>query len=69
MRFHDVSVPLSELWARQPNGLRYTPSGFSWAGVDNAWDQYKLEARKMPINRGESQPSAARRVRPNTMMR
>ncbi len=33
-----------------------------WAGVDFAWKQYKFEARKMPVNRADSQPSAARRV-------
>jgi hypothetical protein len=27
-----------------PNGLRYAPSGHRWAGVDNAWEQEKLEA-------------------------
>ena len=31
-------------------------------GVDSAWEQKKLEARKMIVNRAESQPSAARFV-------
>ncbi|HMN00885.1 MAG TPA: hypothetical protein PKC99_17920, partial [Anaerolineales bacterium] len=32
------------------------------AGVDNAWEQKKLEARKMLVNRAESPPSTARFV-------
>jgi hypothetical protein len=34
-----------------------------WAGVDNAWEQEKPEARKMLINRAESHTSGARFVR------
>jgi len=34
-----------------------------WAGVDNAWEQEKLEARKMLVNRAASHTSAARGVR------
>jgi len=34
-----------------------------WAGVDNAWEQGKLEARKMPENAAESHTSGARFVR------
>jgi hypothetical protein len=34
-----------------------------WAGVDNAWEQEKLEARKMPENGAESPASSARCVR------
>jgi hypothetical protein len=34
-----------------------------WAGVDNAWEQEKLEARKMPVNRADSHTSGARFVR------
>jgi hypothetical protein len=33
-----------------------------WAGVDNAWEQKKLEARKMPENAAESHTSGARFV-------
>jgi hypothetical protein len=33
-----------------------------WAGVDNAWEQEKPEARKMPVSRDESHQSAARCV-------
>jgi len=33
-----------------------------WAGVDSAWEQGKLEARKMPVNRADSHTSGARRV-------
>jgi hypothetical protein len=33
-----------------------------WAGVDNAWEQYKLEARKILLNRAEPHQSAARCV-------
>jgi hemolysin-activating ACP:hemolysin acyltransferase len=33
-----------------------------WAGVDNAWEQEKLEARKMLVNRAESHTSGARFV-------
>jgi hypothetical protein len=33
-----------------------------WAGVDFAWEQEKLEARKMLENRAESPPSIARFV-------
>jgi hypothetical protein len=32
------------------------------AGEKTVWEQYKLEARKMPLNRADSQPSAARFV-------
>jgi hypothetical protein len=34
-----------------------------WAGVDSAWEQEKLEARKMLENAAESHPSSARFVR------
>ena len=34
-----------------------------WAGVDSAWEQKKLEARKMPENAAESHTSGARFVR------
>jgi hypothetical protein len=33
-----------------------------WAGWDSAWEQEKLEARKMPKNGTESHQSAARIV-------
>jgi len=33
-----------------------------WAGVDSAWEQEKLEARKMLVNRAESHTSGARFV-------
>jgi len=33
-----------------------------WAGVDNAWEQEKLEARKMLENAAESPPSGAPRT-------
>ena len=33
-----------------------------WAGVDSAWEQYKLEARKMLVNRADSHLSGARFV-------
>ena len=33
-----------------------------WAGVDSAWEQKKLEARKMLENAAESPPSTARCV-------
>jgi len=33
-----------------------------WAGVDNAWEQKKLEARKMLLNRADSHTSGARFV-------
>jgi hypothetical protein len=33
-----------------------------WAGVDSAWEQEKLEARKMPVNRADSHTSGARFV-------
>lgn len=33
-----------------------------WAGVDKFWEQEKLEARKMPVNRAESHTSGARLV-------
>jgi hypothetical protein len=32
-------------------------------GVDNVWEQEKLEARKMLVNRAESRQSTARFVR------
>lgn len=34
-----------------------------WAGVDSAWEQEKLEARKKPVNRADSHTSGARFVR------
>lgn len=34
-----------------------------WADVDNAWEQGKLEAKKMLVNRVESLASGARFVR------
>ena len=37
------------------------PSG-QWAGVDSAWEQEKLEARKMLENAAESHTSGARCV-------
>ena len=44
------------------NGLRYAPKGYAGAGVDNAWEQGKLEARKMLLNRADSHASGARFV-------
>jgi hypothetical protein len=41
-----------------PNGLRY----LRVAGVDNAWEQEKPEARKMLENAAESHTSGARFV-------
>jgi len=35
-----------------------------WAGVDSAWEQEKLEARKMLENAAESHTSGARCVSP-----
>jgi hypothetical protein len=35
-----------------------------WAGVDNAWEQEKLEARKILENAAESHTSGARFVSP-----
>jgi len=35
-----------------------------WVGVDNAWEQEKLEARKMLENAAESHTSGARFVSP-----
>jgi hypothetical protein len=35
-----------------------------WAGVDNAWEQEKLEARKMLENAADSHTSGARFVSP-----
>ena len=40
--------------------LRGTGAG---AGVDSAWEQEKLEARKMLVNRADSHTSGARFVR------
>jgi hypothetical protein len=33
-----------------------------WAGVDKVWEQKKLEARKMLVNRADSHTSGARFV-------
>jgi len=33
-----------------------------WAGVDKVWEQEKLEARKMLVNRADSHTSGARFV-------
>ena len=35
-----------------------------WAGVDSVWEQKKLEARKMLLNRADSHTSTARFVSP-----
>jgi hypothetical protein len=35
-----------------------------WAGVDNVWEQEKLKARKMLVNRADSHTSGARFVSP-----
>jgi len=35
-----------------------------WAGVDSVWEQEKIEARKMLLNRADSHTSGARFVRP-----
>jgi len=35
-----------------------------WAGVDSVWEQKKLEARKMLLNRADSHLSGARFVSP-----
>jgi hypothetical protein len=40
------------------NGLRYAPTGYAGAGVDSAWEQRKLEARKLLENRAESPASS-----------
>jgi len=40
-----------------------------WAGVDNAWEQGKLEARKMLENAAESHTSGARFVRRRFMLK
>jgi len=37
-----------------------------WAGVDSVWEQKKLEARKMLLNRADSHLSGARCVRPHS---
>jgi len=46
-----------------PNGLRrpyvLLAGYWRWAGVDNAWEQEKLEARKMLENTAESPASSA----------
>jgi hypothetical protein len=36
-----------------------------WAGVDNAWEQEELEARKMLENAADSHTSGARFVSPH----
>jgi len=40
------------------NGLRYCV----WVGVDSVWEQEKLKARKMLLNRADSHLSGARFV-------
>jgi hypothetical protein len=45
-----------------PNGLRYAPAGYAGAGVDSVWEQKKLEARKILVNRAASPVSGARFV-------
>jgi len=44
-----------------PCGLTVSVTG-AGAGVDSAWEQKKLEARKMLVNRAESPASGARFV-------
>src|SRR3972149_1761032 len=48
------------LWVRPTDGVTR-----KWAGVDSVWEQEKLEARKMLINRADSHTSGARFVRPH----
>ena len=50
--------------ALQPLTLQVIGTG-AGAGVDSAWEQYKLEARKMLLNRADSHTSGARCVRPH----
>ena len=38
-----------------------------WAGVEAAWEQKKLEARKLPEKRADSHLSGARIVRPHAL--
>ena len=47
-----------------PTGLRKSPleDAGKWAGVDSAWEQEKLEARKMLINGADFHTSGARFV-------
>jgi hypothetical protein len=42
--------------AKPPNALLHG----QWAGVDNAWEQGKLEAGKMLENATESHPSTSK---------
>ena len=60
-RFH-INFPLTlKLLPLKPNGLRSRtgPSGRgAGAGVDSAWEQEKLEARKMFENAAESPVSS-----------
>jgi len=53
--FHIYSFRAAERFALIGSGV--------WAGVDNVWEQEKLEARKMLENAAESHQSAARFVR------
>ncbi len=58
------SFPFVHSWLlRLWSGLTVCVSG-GGAGVDSAWEQGKLEARKMLENRAESPPSTARFVSP-----
>ena len=45
-----------------PNGVRYAPAGYRWAGVDSAGEQKKLEARKLLEKAKESHRTSVRCV-------
>ena len=59
MFFSTWSFSPSDAWAYRPT-LCANGGG---SGVDSAWEQKKIEDRKMPENRTEFPPSTARFVR------
>ena len=64
--FHFALISINILKFSQVNnygrgGLTVCVTG-RWAGVDSAWEQYKLEARKMlDAKRGDESPSSSAR--------
>jgi hypothetical protein len=60
----DPGLAFSQAYVESTSALTVCVTG-GGADVDNDWEQYKLEARKMLENGDESPPSSARCVSPH----
>jgi hypothetical protein len=54
-----ITLTRGQGYGKTAQRLALCPLGYWWAGVDSAWEQKKLEARKMPENAAESPASSA----------